>query len=235
MNSKIKNYVDVLFKDVPNTKKAAELKEEILSTLNDHFEGHIAEGKSENQAYTESLAELGDIDELLKTLEPEKELKTKIDAYKQKKAKNFSIAIAMYIFSIVSVLICTTIPIFSNNEDKSELMSIIGAIIMFSLIAIATGIIVYTKISIPNDVEQYITINRNKKNYSYNGESKTLRLLASIMKLYWMIVLIAYLVISFTTGRWGITWIIWIIAIAIKEAIYIFFNTNDEEIKSFEN
>ena len=70
MNSKIKNYVDVLFNDIPMTRKAAELKEEILSTLNEHFEAHLAEGKSENQAYTEALSDMGDIDELLESLTP---------------------------------------------------------------------------------------------------------------------------------------------------------------------
>ena len=45
MNRKIKNYVDVLFNDVPKTIKAAELKEEILADLNEHFEAHISEGK----------------------------------------------------------------------------------------------------------------------------------------------------------------------------------------------
>ena len=50
MNQKIKNYVDVLFDDIPNSRKAIELKEEILSNLNEHFEAHIAEGKSKNQA-----------------------------------------------------------------------------------------------------------------------------------------------------------------------------------------
>ena len=98
MNGKIKNYVDVLFNDIPQTRKAAELKEEILSNLNEHFEAHIAEGKSENQAYTEALGDLGDVDELLESLAPERELKPKIDDYRKKAAKNKSIAVMLYIF-----------------------------------------------------------------------------------------------------------------------------------------
>ena len=85
MNTKIKNYVDVLFNDVSKTRKAQELKEEILADLNEHYASHIAEGKSENQAYTDALADLGDIDELLASLAPERELKPKIDAYRVKR------------------------------------------------------------------------------------------------------------------------------------------------------
>ncbi len=87
MNSKIKNYVEVLFTDIPSTRKSQELKEEILSNLNEHFEEHLREGKSENQAYTEALGDLGDIDELLKDLAPEQEIKEKLDKKLEKGIK----------------------------------------------------------------------------------------------------------------------------------------------------
>lgn len=232
MNSKIKNYVEVLFKDIPNTNKAKELKEEMLSTLNDHFEAHIAEGKSENQAYTAALCDLGDVDEMLKDLVPEQELKTKIEAYRQKRAKNISIAVMLYIFSIISVIIAGVIG-QGVNIKNNDLIPMIGVVIMFLMIGIATGLIIYTHMSIPQDVSQYITHNKHSREIQYNGESKTLRFLAAFMKVYWMIVLIIYLSVSFYTGRWAITWLIWLIASAIKEALYIFFNTNDNEIKSF--
>ena len=59
MNTKIRNYVDVLFSDAPRSKKAQELKQEILASLNEHFEEYIAQGKSENQAYSQAVADLG--------------------------------------------------------------------------------------------------------------------------------------------------------------------------------
>jgi len=230
MNTKIKNYVDVLFKDIPGTKKAQELKEEILSTLNDHFEEHIAEGKSENQAYTEALGDLGDIDELLKDLEPEAELKGKIDAYRAKRAKTTAVSVALYILSVIFVIGFAGISELLNLGN-TELMGIIGVICMFLCIAVATGLIIYTNMSIPQDVAQYI--HESKKTLRYNGDSKSLRFLAAFMKVYWMVVLIAYLGISFATGRWAWTWLIWVIASAIKEAIYIFFDTTNDEVNSY--
>lgn len=233
MNSKIKNYVDVLFKDIPNTNKAKELKEELLSTLNDHFEAHIEEGKSENQAYTEALCDLGDVDALLKDLVPEQELKQKIDVYRQKRAKNIAIAVMMYIFSVISVIVAGGISTLTN-ADNYELITIAGVVIMFILIGLATGLIIYTHMSMPQDVSQYITKNKNSREIEYNGDNKTLRFLAAFMKVYWMIILIVYLGVSFATGKWAITWLIWLIATALKEALYIFFNTNDNEIKSMQ-
>lgn len=233
MNSKIKNYVDVLFKDIPSTKKAKELKEELLSTLSDHFEAHIAEGKSENQAYTESLAELGDIDELLNTLEPEKELKGKIDAYRRTRARNTSISVMLYIISVVFVIGFASIAeLFeSNNTEK---LSIIGIICMFLCIAAATGLLIYTHMSMPQDVSQYISRNNHMK-VSYNGDSKVMRNLAAFMKIYWCIVLIIYLAVSFSTGKWYITWLIWVIATAVKNAIFIYFDADENDTDDMNN
>lgn len=232
MNTKIKNYVEVLFKDIPNTKKASELKEEILSTMNDHFEAHIAEGKSENQAYTETLADLGNIDDLLKDLEPEQELKTKIDLYRTKRAKNTAIAVMLYILSVVFVIGLAGFADITGigNED---FLGLIGIICMFICIAVATGIIIFTHMNIPQDVQQYITQDQTHSTIKYHGNNKTLRLLAAFMKVYWVAILIIYLSISFSTGKWAWTWIIWIAASAIKEAIYVFFDTTDSEVNPF--
>ena len=229
MNTKIKNYVEVLFRDIPNTQKAQELKEELLSTLNDHFEAHIAEGKSENQAYTESLADLGDVDELLKGLEPDRELKEKIDVYRQKRAKNTAIAVMMYILGTVCVIFFSTVPDMLNIE-RTEIFPIIGVISMLVFAAFATGLIIYTNMSMPQDVSQYIS-QRSEKHHEikYTGDSKALKIIASFMKVYWTLVLVIYLAVSFTTGMWAWTWLIWVIASAVKEAIYIFFSNEEKQ------
>jgi uncharacterized membrane protein len=229
MNTKIKNYVEVLFRDIPNTQKAQELKEELLSTLNDHFEAHIAEGKSENQAYTESLADLGDVDELLKGLEPDRELKEKIDVFRQKRAKNTAIAVMMYILGTVCVIFFSTIPDMLDVK-RTEIFPIIGVISMLVFAAFATGLIIYTNMSMPQDVSHYISQKSGKYHeIKYTGDSKALKIIASFMKVYWTLVLVIYLAVSFTTGMWAWTWLIWVIASAVKEAIYIFFSNEEKQ------
>lgn len=232
MNAKIQNYVDVLFKGIPNTKKAQELKEEILSNLNEHFEAHIAEGKSENQAYTESLSDLGDVDELLKDLEPEQELKGKIDVYRQRRARNTSIAVMLYILSVVCVIIFGSISdVF--NVGNGEGFEVVGVVLMFVLIAAATGLLIYTHMSMPEDVSKYIS-RPSAGGEGFGPSNKKLKKLAAFMKMYWCIVLIVYLGVSFGTGAWHLTWIIWIIGACLKNAIFMFFDTNDHEMKEYE-
>lgn len=46
MENKLRAYMDHLFQDVPNTKKAVEVKEEILQNIVDKYHDLVAEGKS---------------------------------------------------------------------------------------------------------------------------------------------------------------------------------------------
>ncbi len=219
MNTKIQNYVDVLFKGIPNTKKAQELREEILSTLSDHFEAHIAEGKSENQAYTDSLSDLGDIDELLKDLEPEQNLKDKIDEYRKIRARNTSISVACYILGVIFLIgLGGAAAIFEIGDV--EKFGLIGLLCMFVCIAIGTSILIYTRMSRPQDVDQYLS-RGNEEVVPKKTGGKMRRIIDGI---YWPIVLVVYLLVSFGTGKWGITWIIWLISVAIKKAIEAFFS-----------
>lgn len=216
MNGKIKNYVDVLFNDVPMTRKAAELKEEILSTMNEHYEAHLAEGKGENQAYSEALADMGDIDALLESLAPERELKPRIEEYRQRKAKNTAIAVMLYIIGVVAQCAPPAIcAVFEHgNEDKA---GVLGFICMLLFAAAATGLLVYTNMSVPQDVEPFLV----KKKAKYDTSTEKGRKWSAASKLYWMVVTVIYLGISFWTMAWYITWLIWLIASAGWQAIML--------------
>ena len=217
MNGKIKNYVDVLFNDIPMTRKAAELKEEILSTLNEHFEAHLAEGKSENQAYTEALSDMGDIDELLESLAPEKELKPKIDEYRRKKAKNIASAVMLYILGIL--LMCSLPAVCAVfNVWQTDKAGILGFILFMLCVIVATGLIIYTYMSVPQEVEPFIA----RKHRRFDTSTEKGRFWASASKLYWIVAAIIYLSISFITGAWYITWLTWLIAVAGWHAISMF-------------
>lgn len=225
MNSKIKNYVDVLFNDVPKTRKAQELKEEILADLSEHFESHIAEGKSENQAYTEALSDLGDIDELLASITPEQELKPKIDEYRIKKARNTSIAVMLFIVGII--FLCSlpaSCAVF--NVWNAAKAAILGFTLMMICIALGTGLLIYTKMSVPQDVEPFLA---HSSRVDFSSKSESTPFWQAFFKLYWLIITIIYLLVSFSTGDWHITWIIWLIASAVRYAIILFAGLNPKE------
>jgi len=225
MNSKIKNYVDVLFNDIPNTRKASELKEEILSNLNDHFEAHLSEGKSENQAYTEALSDLGDIDELLESLTPEKELKVKIDEYRKIRAKRVSISVGLF-FAALAIFACFfSIGAFVyTGEPVHSIMYILGVIGFLSCFGAGTGILIYTNMSVPQDVEPFLT-----KQYGNKTNSTGYKIYLSFIEMFWIYITVIYFIISFLTGAWYITWIIWVAAPAIYKSLRIFFDEDKND------
>lgn len=174
-------------------------------------------------------------------------LQEKINSYRMKKARNFSIAIMLYILTVAFLI---GLSVFFNSRGAE-----IGIVLLFILSAVATGIIVFTNMSIPQEIipylrknnseyyenisaikedtcseknEQQKNNNENKIIYSNQNNNYKNSVFASIMKLYWLIVTIFYLGISFLTFRWDITWLIWLIAVAIEQAIKIIFNINKD-------
>lgn len=225
MNNKIKNYVDVLFNDIPNTRKASELKEEILSNLSEHFESHLQEGKSENQAYTDALSDLGDIDELLESLTPERELKVKIDEYRKIRAKKVSVAVILFFagLAFLTAFFCIGSFVYKAHPIHS-IMYIIGLVGFIICFGAGTGLLIYTSMSVPQDVEPFLT------KQSRSSENSTgYKLYLSFIDMYWIYITVIYFIISFGTGAWYITWLLWVAAPAIYKSIRIFFDHDIED------
>lgn len=143
----------------------------------------------------------------------------KLEMYREKKAKNTSIAVMLYILSVVVLIGFSCF--FPINGG------VIGVLLMLAMIAIATGLIVYTSMTTPKDVAAALDATSREVAVSNSGKAS---LFESISKLYWSIVTIVYLGVSFLTSAWHITWLIWLIATAIEQALKIIF-----EIKSSDN
>ena len=70
MEQALREYVENIFKDAPNTLKAVELKEEIVQNLIEKYHDLLNEGKTEQAAYNISVVSIGDVNELLRSIEP---------------------------------------------------------------------------------------------------------------------------------------------------------------------
>ena len=66
MNEQLRKHVDILFAAAPKTEKTAEIKEELLTNLNDKYNDLLANGYDSTAAFHVALSGIGDIDELLK-------------------------------------------------------------------------------------------------------------------------------------------------------------------------
>ena len=121
-------------------------------------------------------------------------------------ARNIAVAVMLYIFSIIAIVICSA----------QFGQPIIGVGIFFTLIAIATGILIYNGI--------YYS-----KESSDDKKVKENSILKQITSIVGLIGVIIYLLISFATMAWHITWIIFIIVGLVNQIIKLIYTVKNDK------
>lgn len=71
----IKNYLEKMFANMPNTDSVKRAKDELLQMMEDKYNELIAEGKNENEAVGTVITEFGNLDELAEALGVTEEVK----------------------------------------------------------------------------------------------------------------------------------------------------------------
>lgn len=210
MNKKLTNYVNGLFSDYPKTKKAEELREEILSNLNEHYNDAIKNGYSENEAYTDAISKLGNTDELIQSIMPDKELSAKIDAYTSKRAKFIAIAVMLYIIGGACIIGIPGISVLANVGDIA-IFGIIGLLVLLLFVAVATGMIIYINMSVPQDVSPYLIKDKDYDTSWIDTTTEKGKKVKMIVDILSVLTIPLYFIVSFTTGAWYCTWLIFLI------------------------
>lgn len=215
MQDSIRRYIEELFAGTIASRKAVELKEEMIQNLNEKYSDLLSEGKTPEAAYNITIAGIGDISYLLKDLEQDGVHPSAIAAARQRSALFTAAAVMLYIISVVPLIVLTTL-------SKGTGAAVIGIVLMFVLIACATGILVYNAMTKPKYHKTDDTMVEEFKEWqSVSHEKKTL--LSSVSSAAWSIIVALYFLISFYTGAWYITWVIFIIGGAIQSIINIAF------------
>lgn len=139
----------------------------------------------------------------------EKEVEVINTDNKKKRALFITSAIFLYFISLIWVIVAeTTI----NLNDGI----VVGG--FFLLCAIATCLLIYQGIVLST------TITKKKKEKTVNEKK-----LDGVIELTAIIFTIIYLVVSFLTFAWHITWIIWLVFAAVEAIIKILFNSKGED------
>lgn len=190
----------------------------------------------------------------------------KMQFYRQRKARNISLAVMGYFIGVVCIIGCT---VFWYSP-------IAGVLLFLVICAASTGLIIYTKMSTPleftekyRDEYDYDECGEGNSDGAYDGYSTrdvstetanpdeagnssgasyakadgnrngqadsryymkrrptpSERMFKQILEIYWLLVTVIYFAVSFLSGRWGITWLIWLIGVAVERAIHIIWET----------
>lgn len=215
MNEKLRNYIEFLFEDAPKIKEVIELKEEMLQNLIDKYNDLVSEGKSNEAAYNIATASIGDVNDLIEQLKNrptyQQGFEKEMLESKKRSALLTSIAVMLYIMSVIPVMLLGEIG-----------TGIIGVVIMFVMIAIATGLIIYNSMSKPKYLKKDQTVVEEFKAWKANSVEKN-ALYKSICGAMWSIIVVIYFIISFMTMAWHITWVVFLIGSAIQGIIHAIF------------
>ncbi|HHT89126.1 MAG TPA: hypothetical protein GX002_08955 [Clostridiales bacterium] len=208
MQERLRKYVDSLFKDVPLTKSIVELKEEMIQNLYEKYQDLLKSGKTEETAFNNVISGIGDVSSLIYDMDLT--IKELSDTGIQKSAAFTSVAVMVYIFSLI--------PIILSLQYNRIFYGLVGFIAMIML---ATGILIYNNLKKQKFYRTEETIVAEFKEWQTNKyDNKVLRI--SISFALWSIIAAIYFIVSFTTYAWSVSWIIFLAGIAIEALINVF-------------
>ena len=202
MREQLIRYVELLFADAEN---AGDIQQEILQNTLDRYDDLIAQGKTPEAAYRLAISGIGDINEILGSADgaapkatgavPQPVQKGVVDAKWQP---------LLRVLSIVCYILCP-LPLIVLDSMGMEIYGLCGTM---SIVAVATVLIILG----------------GKK----GGSSETRKTEAdepktalgkSISAFVWAIGLALYLAVSFLTGAWHVSWVIFPILGAISNLV----------------
>ena len=193
MYDKLREYIESLFKDAPDTVKTVELKEEMLQNLYEKYNDLLAEGRSEQAAFNIAVAGVGDVGDLIETLRSDGPAGSPVqtESARRRSAALVSAAVMLYILSVVP---CILLPV-----------------LLFVFCAAATGLLIYNGMTRTCYRKADDTMVEQFREWKDRNDSRT-QICRAIAGAVWALAVVAYFLISFFTQAWHITWLLFPIA-----------------------
>lgn len=215
MREKLIQYVNLLFAGTSGTE---DIKQEILQNTLDRFDDLVSQGKAPEAAYSLAISGIGDISEILSTSPLPAPAVPPAQRFESEKRetpvwkKLFRVcAIFLYIISVI--------PLFILSEFGMDTLGLCATI---SIAAVATVAIIIgsdSKEKTPKQPEAPMTPHQE--------------LLKAVKKIISTVGLLLYFLISFSTGAWHITWLVFPLEAAVwglVKAILALKEAEDNEI-----
>ncbi|MCL1963607.1 MAG: permease prefix domain 1-containing protein [Firmicutes bacterium] len=233
--------IDDLFRGVPHSRKVLELKEEMVQNLMEKFNDLLAQGKSEEAAFEIAAASIGDIGDLVRELRKddpfyaEGEDETIVihgmdsidgmdpepvyapppptpEEMLRRSATAVSTATMLFIVSPAPLLL------FRNR---------MGVLLLFAMIAAGVGLLVFNRLMNPRAADRQA---ESLENWEEKPDAERKKLFQSLVSAFWLVVTAVYILYSFETDNWYISWVIFLFAAAVSELLKIVFKPNPKKL-----
>ncbi len=148
----IRNYLETMFANLPNTEAVRRAKRELLQMMEDKYNELRAEGRSENDAVGTVISEFGNLEELADDLGLEEEVRTGYELMESAPRRQISmdeakdylrfaaqraLAIAL---AVALCILCVVGPVIGSVGGS--IGEKLGLMMMFVMIAVAVGIFI---------------------------------------------------------------------------------------------
>ena len=196
MRDQLTQYVQLLF---AGAKDCDDIKQEILQNTLDRYDDLIAAGKVPEAAYQLAIAGIGDINEILGTA-PQS---VPVMPHVTPEPKDTDTPIKRLLRAIaVGLYILCPLPLIVLSEIGNGTLGLCGTL---AIVAVATVLIMLGA--------------KKERNEEEKKEQNPLQ--KGISALLWAIGLGIYFSISFATGAWYITWVIFPILVALDSLLEV--------------
>lgn len=225
MNTKIREYIDQLFLEAPKTKKALELKEEMISNAEEKFADLLREGYREEDAFGVVVHSIGNVDELFQELAREDGGQRYTDQeleLQHKKAKYIAISVGMYVFALAVFFLGAVLDSGLRYVMPFDMASL-GMVAAILLCIAPTVLIVYASQLTPRYRRNEDSMVEEYKEWK-SGTSHLKEVRKAISSILWTVTVIVYFLISFSTMAWHVTWVIFLIAGCVESVVSLIFS-----------
>jgi cobalamin synthase len=207
MREKLCAYIEKIFSAAPQTERVKKLKDETTKKSLEKYDEFIAQGMSEEEAYNKASQTVDGIADLIEgAKQPQYADNTHKSEKDSRYAINVSIAVGLYFIAVAVIIL------FSLIGDK---FAAIGCVLMLVIAGFATSLLVYNDMThgkhSDSSTKPEITIDDNRQ------------LFKECDSILWIVIVIAYLLISFTYSAWAYSWIIFIIGVVLSKILKLIF------------
>jgi len=141
----IKNYLEMMFQNLPNTVEVRKAHDELLSMMEDKYDELISEGKPENEAVAQVISEFGNLDELAESLGISKVINEKKEEVPRRKVSLSEIKECISDKTIETVLKAIGVALCINCADGfiMSMPDVFSIANLFVFIGLAVGLFIF--------------------------------------------------------------------------------------------